>query len=80
MQELVNHNHSFAAIPEYTLTQVVMLKGAIARSVANSRMHEITDLGLVIGSVFGSSEALSAHIDLLSDTAAGEIDNGEPRK
>lgn len=80
MQLLVDHNHQFSAIPDYTLQQVNMIKGAIVRSEAARREETIIDLGFTIGSVFGGSETLEEHLGLLRATAEGATENGTPEQ
>jgi hypothetical protein len=68
---MARHGHPLAALADYPLDRVVTLLHGVARAEARERIAFIADMGMVVGSLFGSGDDLKEHLDLLR-TAAGE--------
>ncbi len=65
--------HSLHDIGNFTLAQFLMIQEGSMQIEAMERMGFVTDIGSVVGSMFGGEtpSPVQRHIDLLEDAAAG---------
>lgn len=80
VSRLLQANHRFHDIPEYTLPQFVMHLRAVERRDAESRTHFVTDLAAAIGGLFGGGDALSEHLTSLQNVVHEESKNGSAER
>jgi hypothetical protein len=72
VQKLMRHGHQLHAIRDYTLDQLLIFLDAVERLEAVSRACFVTDMGVVVGSLFSKDNPLGTHLDSLRKTANGE--------
>lgn len=71
--------HSLADIRNYTLSQFLMFVDAVTQIEAEERTHFVTDMSVVVGSLFAKESPMTEHIGLLQDLAAG-AKNGDKQQ
>lgn len=76
---LVEANHRFHDIQEYTLAQFIILSRATERRGADKRLEFITDMSASISGLFGG-EHLGKHLDSLQAFVNEERKDGVEQK
>lgn len=71
VNRLVQKGHSLADIKGYTLSQFLMFVDAVKQIEAEQRLNFVTDMSVVIGSLFSKDNPVREHNGLLLDQIAG---------
>ena len=80
VNKLVRCGHRLPDIKNYTLTQFLMFVDAADQIEAGQRIDFVTDMSVVVGSLFAKSSPAKEHLGLLKDLAAGAKSDGDPIK
>lgn len=68
----MRHGHRLYEIRDYNLDQLLIFLDAVERLEAVSRQCFVTDMGVVVGSLFSKENPLGTHLDSLRKIANGE--------
>lgn len=71
VNRLVRQGHSLNDIGNYTLDQFLMFLEAASELEADQRMSFVTDMTVVVGSLFSKDAPVAEHMNLLADTVSG---------
>lgn len=71
VNRLVRRGHNLEQIGKYTLRQFSMFVEAARETEAEERTAFVTDLGVVVGSLFSKESPIQEHMELLIETALG---------
>jgi len=80
VNKLVKHGHDFRAIGDYTLTQFMASLQAIEQNEASERLDFVSDLSVVVGSLFSKDSPISDHIASLVNTSVGVKPDGNEQQ
>ena len=70
VNRLVRQGHSLHDIGNYTLDQFLMFLDAAAQLEADQRMAFVTDMTVVVGSLFSKQSPVAEHLDLMAHTVS----------
>ena len=76
---LLAANHRVDDIGNYTLSQFTIYLHAAERREASRRSSFVTDLGAVVGGLFGGGDSLTKHLNSLLAIENEEISNGSSK-
>lgn len=76
---LMDNNHRFADILEYTLPQFLILLAAAERRDAERRTRFVTDIGVTLGGLLGGGDSFSKHLDSLQAVVNEEKKDGSQK-
>lgn len=77
VNKLVEYGHDFRAIGDYTLTQFMASLQAIEQNEASERLNFVSDLSVVVGSLFSKDSPISDHIASLVNISVGVKTDGD---